>query len=302
MRAPAARLLLLLALAALGACSRRPVPFGYRGELGPDLEVPDGPRHRELGLDARRDGEPVVHCTPGTRLTYVIDDTGKLYHFDPTAATPISPAATLSCPLPGHPYSMAVRHDGIGYIVFSSGSFCSGLARVDVSTMSCTKVAAFDCDSTGVGLFGMSFAVYGPAGEETLFIAGTSSPWLETLDPETGKVKVKGALPSSGIELAGNTKGELWAFTPDPTAEAYRLDPSNALVLQQFSLPIDTTDLGQQSWAFVAWGGAFYIFFGDAATGGTSVYRLTSDGKLTTLLSKTGMNIVGAGSAVCAGT
>ena len=245
----------------------------------------------------------VPTCTPGARLTYVVDEAAQVRTFDPSNATPLALKGTLSCPLAGHPHSMAVRHDGIAYVLYSENySACSGLARVDLNTLGCSAVTAFKCQADGFNLFGMGYALAGPKGEETLFIGSMFSPELARLDPEAGAISIVGELPASELELTGNSRGELWGFSPQPSAMAYQIDPATGGALQWFDLQgIPTGGSGASAWAFAAWGGVFYIFYGHDDSGGSSIYKLTPDGKLTTFLANTGINIVGAGNAVCAG-
>jgi hypothetical protein len=299
--------LVVLAGLTLFACSRRPVPFGFTDGWYPPG---DGARDRRVLLDgqpdaardAGRDHPFVPTCTPGARLTYVVDDNAQVRSFDPTSPSPLALKGTLSCPLAGHPHSMAVRHDGVAYVLYSTDyQACSGLARVDLTTLSCTAVPAFKCQTGSLALFGMGYALAGPAGEEQLFIAGMKTPQLARLDPETGKLTIVGNLPAQSLELTGNSKGELWGFSPDPKAMVFRLDPNTAVGLQSFTLGISTSSLTGSSWAFASSGGAFFIFYGFHDSAGTTIYRLTPDGKLTTFLADTGINIVGAGNAVCAG-
>jgi hypothetical protein len=53
------------------------------------------------------------------------------------------------------------------------------------------------------------------------------------------------------------------------------------------------------SFAFAAWGGLFYIFYAYGDSASTTVYRVTPQGEVTTFLPDTGLDIVGAGVAVC---
>jgi len=52
------------------------------------------------------------------------------------------------------------------------------------------------------------------------------------------------------------------------------------------------------SYAFAMYQNVFYIFYGYGSS--TNVYRLTKAGKLTTHMTNTGLNIVGAGVSTCA--
>jgi hypothetical protein len=254
----------------------------------------------------RRDHPKLPTCAPDAQFTYVIDDQARISTFDPQSATPLKQKGTLSCPVPGHPFSMGVRHDGIAYVLFiRDPNRCSGMARVDLNTLSCQAVPGFTCQPPPIlDRFGMAYSMAGPSGAETLFASGMTSTRLAHLDPESGRFTTVGELPATAIETTGNPEGAYWGFSPEGSPQAFHLDPATGARLQAFPLDIPTTARPMaRSWAFASWGGAFYIFYGEhESSGGTSVYRLTPDGKLTTFLSRTGVNIVGAGNAVCAGS
>jgi hypothetical protein len=77
-----------------------------------------------------------------------------------------------------------------------------------------------------------------------------------------------------------------------------RLDPASAKVLTTFTLS-SFVDPWAGAFAFAAWGGVFYVFYGYPGPT-TTVYRLGLDGKLTTHLLDSGLVIVGAGVSTCA--
>lgn len=242
-------------------------------------------------------------------MVYVLDHDRKLYSFDPsqpTSASAFTLRGTLSCPLPGLPHSMAVRQDGRAYVLYVTSDgpgpwSCAGLARVEIDSLSCEAVPAFACGSGGFDTFGMGYALAGPSGEETLYIGNADHPLLGSLDPEVGKVAPIGPLPSEAPELTGNSKGELWGFFPRtvPT-RVHRLDPTSGKSLVAFTLS-PFTQAWAGAYAFAAWGGAFYIFYGYSNSSTTNVYQLTADGQLTLLFADTGLTIVGAGVSPCGG-
>jgi hypothetical protein len=202
---------------------------------------------------------------------------------------------------------MAVRRSGTAYVLYTvlggGGWKCTGLARVDIETLSCSAVKAFKCTGSGdsVDTFGMGYALTGPE-QETLFV-GTQQGVLARLEPEAGALTSVGPMPDVGPELSGNSNGELWGFFPKQTpARVHRLDPQSGkavatITLSQFDLP------WAGAFAFASWGGVFYIFYGFTPGSGsstTSVFRLTPDGKLTTHVTDSGLHIVGAGVSTCA--
>lgn len=295
---------------ALAACSHRAVWLGDGGEPATrhDGRPRDGRRVDARG-EARGDGprrDARKGCVHGPRLVYVIDGDRKLYTFDPsrpTAAEAFTLRATLSCPLPGGPHSMAVRMDGTAYVLYTTsagaGYTCAGLGRLDLDTMLCTKAAAFSCAKVGHKPFGMGYALSPVTGEETLYLGNDAAAFF-ALDPEAGTLTSLGALPDGGPELTGNSNGELWGFFPKVSpARVHQLDPltgkaKKTLALETFTVP------WAGAFAFAAWGGLFYIFYGYQAGDSTDVYRLTPDGSLTPLFLGTGLKIVGAGVSTCA--
>jgi hypothetical protein len=251
-------------------------------------------------LQLRRTDHPgLPTCAESAKLTYLIDDAAQLYTFDPSSASPLTLKGRLNCPISGRPFSMGVRHDGTAYVLFSIESrVCAGLGRVDLKTLACERLTSFNCE-TGLGLFGMGYAL-AASGEETLFISGRDIPRLAKLEPETGKVTPVGVLPARGIEPAGNPKGELWGFSPIPSAMVFRIDSTTAAGQQSFSLPI-TTSSGTRAWTFTENARYYYVFYSNYGPAGASVFRLTPDGKITTFLSNTHIHFVGSGNSVCAG-
>ena len=260
----------------------------------PDMSPPD-----LLQPDAKKPGK----CAPGTKLVYVVDSSKKLYLFFPTSKK-LSYLGMLSCPLPGSPYSMAVRHDGVAFVLYghynSANSYtCDGLGRLDVKTLKCTKATGFSCKTTSYESFGMGYVVTGPNGSEELFI-GTAGKALATLNPDTGKMKTIGSLPSAAPEFAGNAGGELWGFFPRTSpARVRRIDPKTGKILVTHSL----TQFIQPwagSYAFAMYNNVFYIFYGSSYGSSTNVFRLTKAGVMSTWMTNTGINVVGAGVSTCA--
>ncbi len=298
---------LWLALLLCAACSHRAV--GWFADGGEPDARRDGPaREGRAGdgarVDARRDARK--GCVYGPRLIYVVDADRKLYTFDPSqpsAKAAFTLRATLSCPLPGQPHSMAVRMDGTAYVLYTSfasvGYTCSGLGRVSLDTMVCTKVAAFSCATVGHKSFGMGYALSPTTGEETLYL-GNDDAAFWALDPEAGALTPLGALPDGGPELTGNSNGELWGFFPKVSpARVHQIDQltgkaKKTLSLEKFTIP------WAGAFAFAAWGGLFYVFYGYEQGDSTDVYRLTPGGALTPHFLGTGLKIVGAGVSTCA--
>jgi hypothetical protein len=298
----------LFPLVLLAACSHRAVWLGDGGEPVRDSAARDGLRV-DAQADVHADGprwDARKGCLHGPRLVYVIDANRKLYTFDPsqpTAASAFTLRATLSCPLPGGPHSMAVRMDGTAYVLYTtysgSGYACAGLGRLELDTMLCTKAEAFSCATVGNKSFGMGYALSPSTGEETLYL-GNDDAAFWALDPETGTLSSLGSLPDGGPELTGNSNGELWGFFPKVSpARVHQIDPLSGKAKKTLSLETFTVPWAG-AFAFAAWGGLFYIFYGYQVGDSTDVYRLTPDGALAPLFLGTGLKIVGAGVSTCA--
>lgn len=114
-----------------------------------------------------------------------------------------------------------------------------------------------------------------------------------------------GFFPLDSAELAGTGDGQLWAFVPPNGGAAVlaRLDPSNANVLERYSLPTINSVGG---WAIKFFGGSFFIFIG------SDIWKVERRGLDRTrpeptippvrVLVTPGRDIVGAGVSTCAPT
>ncbi len=241
---------------------------------------------------------PPPECPGGAaKQIYVIASSGDLYSFDPFAsnsAAAFTHAFKLACPTQGQPFSMAVSRDGVAFVLLSQYNpySCAGLNKVDLATGACSKLSSFTCGAGGFELFGMGFVRDGPASTtESLFI-GRIQPFpylLAELSVASGKLKVRGKLPASG-EYTGTSSGELWGFFGhDSPVTLRQLDKGSAKLLKTLKL----TQIPQVSSAsaVAAWGGAFYVFYGNR------VYKVTPDGKVSTQVGSVAFDVVGAGTA-----
>ena len=277
--------------------------------------------HHDAGVDAfvKHDAgkaPPGLDCAEaGVTYIYVIAENNELYAFHPERSTdPFELIGVIDCPDPGQsPFSMAVDHRGVAYVVFSDGQ----LFRVSTADASC-QATSFVPGQHGVTKFGMGFVANvteaGLAGE-TLYVASDVTNELATIDVDTFELKPVGRLGSiDGIqvfmaELTGTGSGGLYGFfaeTPG-SAPSYiaRLNPQNAQVLSGVELPQVEEGNG---WAFGFWGGDFFTFTAPGQLGTTLLttvvtrYRPADSSIVEIAMAPPGVEIVGAGVSTCAPT
>ena len=181
-------------------------------------------------------------------------------------------------------------------------------SRGSTRSPSCTTGA---CSATGYQPNQLGFSTYGMGssfdsrtGLDTLYLASTSSQ-LGSLSFPSLTVTSIGFFPLESAELTGTGDGQLWAFVPPRGGSAVlaRLDPSNANVLERYSLPTINSVGG---WAIKFFGGAFFIFIG------SDIWKVERRGLDPTrpeptippvrVLVTPGRDIVGAGVSTCAPT
>jgi hypothetical protein len=266
----------------------------------PDQFVPDEPDAMEEDafdalptIDSNRPDVPVFNPCPDADATliYVIGEHNTLYSYDPPTAT-FTTIGTISCPSPAgtEPFSMAVDREGIAYVEFNDAH----LYRVSTKTTSCTQTR-YDPSSNGGTTFGMGFVANAGDAGETLFVAGTLSSVLATIDTTTFAFNVVGPFAPPEAELTGTGDGRLFAFYASGNhSDIGQIDPTTAKVSAA-----DTLALSQgQGWAFGFWGGAFYTF--TAPAGGTVVTRFDPLDQSLVQEAMIDDIIVGAGVSTCA--
>jgi len=266
----------------------------------------------------------------GAELIYVVDDTYRLWSFDPTKlpADPYTLMGNLSCPagtaLPGHdptespatPFSMSVDRNAVAWVLYNSGE----LFRVDTQNpTSCTAVGN-TVGQAGFELFGMGFVADTPGGgAETLYIAGgaaelTATGTLGIFDTGSLTATSIGTHPSGEYspELTGTGDAKLYGYFPATTGTnmVMEINKSTAAGGTPWNLaPIcDSGDLfcSVRAWAFAHWGGQFYIFItvADILSEVTTakVVLLEQDGTNAVIpgLENTAKIVVGAGVSTCA--
>ncbi len=314
---------------ACGARTGLLVPTGDEASVGVDAGR-DARRDvgRDVGVDVAIDSyvkpPPGLDCAEaGVTYIYVIGDDNGLYAFHPDSGD-FELKGVIHCPVPegSTPFSMAVDHLGVAYVVFYDGSTIASrgngsLFRVSTANASC-EPTPFVPGQEKIVTFGMGFAanpVAGGVAGETLYIAGDEQDSLATIDVNTFKVTTIGPLGSiDGIhvfmsELTGTGTGGLYGFfSPEvggmlqnegPTY-IVQLDTKTGGVLSGVELPDDAEGEG---WAFGFWGGDFYTFTAPESTDYTTVvtrYR-PSDGSIVEVaMAPPNVQIVGAGVSTCA--
>ena len=271
----------------------------------------------------------------GITYIYVIGGDNNLYSFYP-ATGEFTFIGAINCPVSqgATPFSMAVDHNGVAYVVFvnemddvdPTGAMTiehladdGSLFKVSPKTAAC-EPTAYVPGQQGVFTFGMGFVanvndagVAGTSGE-TLYVSPDPSGLLDTIDLTTFKlheiapIGPSENIPVTGAELTGTGGGQLYGFfAPEnqnntPPSYIIQLNPKTATVASTVELPNVVEGDG---WAFGYWGGDFYTFTAPNSAAGdtTSVvqrYR-PSDGSITQVATAPeGVTIVGAGVSTCA--
>lgn len=241
------------------------------------------------------DPPPADDCVTTSDLVYVLSRSdNRLYTFDP-ASLSFTSLGTIDCRTSQTPGSMAVSRDGVAYVRYADDA----VYAVDLATLTCSSTAYSD-RRTGFDSFGMGYATdSADTWRDRLFVANASD--LGVLDTSTWSITTVGRMPSQS-ELTGNADGELWAMLPlERPAELRQLDTTTGATLTTLRLSSfpDPSDI--DAFAFATWNGDFYLFvrmYGMGST--TDVYRVTSTGTMTTVLTDIGFDVVGAGVSTCA--
>jgi hypothetical protein len=241
-------------------------------------------------------------CTdPSVLLVYVVSESNELLSFEPPSAS-FHSIGTIRCPAPPNatPFSMAVDHTGLAYVVFSDGE----LFQVSVKDASC-KATSYRSPGGNYTTFGMGFARDPNGMGETLYVASdttSATSLLGTIAMPALTVRTIAQLdPSvSRAELTGTGAGQLFGFFTDPAsatgfASIAEIDTATGRIRGRADLQGVTQG---QGWAFAFWGGDFYTF--TAPSGQTVVTRFRpTDGSIVPIANYPGI-IVGAGVSTCA--
>ena len=251
-------------------------------------------------------------------LIYLITQESDLWSFFPPTLA-FNRIGRINCPaktVGATPFSMAVDHTGIAYVVYNDGE----LFRVRTANAAC-QATPFRANQEGFpSTFGMGYSQNPTGVGETLYIAsdedaGTLSR-LAYIDTNAFALHAIGSFPPKVVsaELTGTGAGDLFAFyaltannggpAPPPSAIA-QVDKANGNIIGQNLLPT----LGQGcAWAFAFWGGDFYTFTSPGVAGAcpstpspSVVSRINAtDGTVVSPYTNLGEQIVGAGVSTCA--
>ena len=252
-------------------------------------------------FDASKPDVQIISDCPdasGT-LIYLITSDDQLLSFYPPSLT-FKTIGTIACPGAGNngPFSMAVDHTGVAYVVFTDGS----LYQVSTANASCKKTS-FVPGQQGFTTFGMGFSA--DQNGDQLYVSqsianGQFSKGLATIDTKTFKLNFISAFtpPTPRCELTGTGDGRLFAYWPNTQGSGSniaQIDPKTANVNG-----VDPLIAGgpNDAFAFAFWGGDFWVF---SSTGGPSTVTLFDPVTLkeSTATSFSG-TIVGAGVSTCA--
>jgi hypothetical protein len=315
----------------------------HEPEAGPDAEDagPDAEDAADVD-DAPPDAPPDVVVPPpdcadaGTTFIYLITEQNELIHYYPPD-NDFGSVGFIQCAGPGNPFSMAVDRKGTAYVLFDQGNVFE-VSTADATCKSTTYVPG-QHDFT---LFGMGFSADVADPGETLFVArdcgvagasctsgadccseicaggmcvntgvspGTGS--LGTLDTTTLHLTDVGHFNTDigEAELTGTGAGDLYGFgvedsTSPVTLHLAQIRKTDAHVIDDNFITMDTQPTTIDAWAFASWGGSFYFFTATGADGNTSTISKYTPGTPGTPLAKKVASfdgtIVGAGVSTCA--
>ncbi len=266
------------------------------------------------------------NCSAQSQLIYLVDDSYRLWSFDPRLLPPSEPfkmIGSLNCPAgapwpewggDATPFSMSVDRDANAWVLYASGE----IFKVSTTDASCTGTN-FGKGQQGFKLFGMSFVSDTSGGDaETLFIAGgpvdaSGAGNLGSVDPTTLMVTKIGphATAEYSPELTGTGEGKLYGYFPGVTSSSVaEMNKATGGNLQSWPLtPLTGT---VRAWAFAHWGGKFYIFITTSTPDPNNPLGTIDKAQVVLLDPATGVNsvisgldntgkiIVGAGVSTCA--
>ncbi len=329
----------LLPLGVLGACGSRTgllVPTDVVEIVEPDGAVLYVPA--DAGLDAGDDASdalpiidtsipdsppPNICADASNTLIYAVTEANTLLRFDPGSRS-FSTIGVLRCPDPEGrtAFSMAVNHEGVGYVLYYDENIPSpgSIYRVDLTNAQC-EATAYDPGQQGFQSFGMSFSLSTDPDSgltvESLYVANDNNTDEDTVavtgtlgrvDPTTFSLAVVGNFGPTVVsapELTSGSDGRLFGFySPGyvpgvgngPTSAIVQIDKTTAQIVAQDDLP--TVNMGF-AWAFGIWGGDFYLFTSpDGATSIVTEYDPNTG--QTTQVASYPEPITGAGVSTCA--
>ena len=255
-----------------------------------------------FGGDGGQGGEPFDDCVDeDVTFIYLVTSALGMYAFKPQSQE-LEYRGQLDCPTMASPFSMAVRRNGLAYIVMSDGT----LWEASVKDASCSSTP-FVAGQQQVNTFGMGFAVNDDGITETLFISDIdygiqASKGLASIDLDSFDVSPLQPFsnsPGFRIELTAEMQ-DLYAFIIDSQVgggHLARVDKTTGAMFDLQQVPLGA-DIG--SWHFAWWGGEFYFFTAPSGGTSTAIRKYNSDTKTLQTIANVGQPVVGAGVSTCA--
>jgi len=202
-------------------------------------------------------------CTRPLETSYLLDQVGVLYRYDPEAAR-ATPLGTPSCGDSNLPWTMTASREN-AYIVYTDWT----MYAVDLKTLVCSPTS-FRSGQLGLDVdFGV--AVSGSGAAERMFVYGVptggDNPILAVSDLSSFVLtKVGDVLPvppaaTDPINLTADAVGNLYAFSP--RGLLLQIDSATGAVLQ--SLETGVTSLS--TWAQATHGSEDFLFVESRAVG-----------------------------------
>lgn len=254
------------------------------------------------GSDGSGQGGGASACAKETQFIYTLAADNILYKFDPPTLA-FTVIGTLNCPNSfASPFSMAVDRNAQAWVVFTDGT----LARVDTKTAKCTPTS-FAPGQSGFTTFGMGFSSNSPgSADETLFVSessfGGSTLGLAKIDVQTLQLTPIGMYDkvNARAEMTGTGDARLFAAFEGSPYDVAQIQKTDAKVLMQAPQSAINYPPGGSNFAFAFWGGDFWLFVGPGTS--TDVFQYKPLTGVTTKVSSTSAEIVGAGVSTCAPT
>ena len=256
----------------------------------------------DAGFGGSGQGGSTPGCAQETQFIYTLAADTTLSRFDPPTLT-FTTIGLLDCPTVfASPFSMAVDRNAQAWVVFTDGT----LARVDTKTAKCTPTS-FVPGQSGFMTFGMGFSSNSPgSADETLFVSessfGGSTLGLAKIDVQTLKLTPVGKYDklNARAEMTGTGDARLFAAFEGSPYNVAQVQKADAKVLSQAPQSAINYAPGSSNFAFAFWGGDFWLFVGPGTS--TDVFQYKPATGVTTKVSSTPAEIVGAGVSTCAPT
>jgi hypothetical protein len=256
----------------------------------------------DAGLGGSGQGGSTPGCAQETQFIYTLAADNTLYKFDPPTLA-FTKIGTLDCPNQfASPFSMAVDRNAQAWVVFTDGT----LARVDTKDAKCSPTS-FVPGQSGFTTFGMGFSSNSPgSADETLFVSessfGGTTLGLAKIDVQTLALTPIGQYDkiNARAEMTGTGDARLFAAFEGSPYNVAQIQKADAKILSQAPQSAINYPPGGSNFAFAFWGGDFWLFVGPGTS--TDVFQYKPLTGVTTKVSFTPAEIVGAGVSTCAPT